>query len=51
MFVTLLLLLAFSPLRWKKAFVLLACQQQKSGKISHPGWKSAALVRESSQVL
>lgn len=34
----------------RKIICLAACQQDEMGKISCPGWKSAALIRESSHV-
>lgn len=39
------------PSLLEKIICLAACQKDKLGKISHPGWKSAALTRESSHVL
>lgn len=39
------------PSLLEKIICLASCQQDKLGKISHPGWNSAALFRESSHVL
>lgn len=39
------------PSLLEKIVCLASCQQDKLGKISHPGWNSAAVIRESSHVL
>lgn len=39
------------PSLLEKIICLASCQLDKLGKISHPGWNSAALIRESSHVL
>lgn len=39
------------PSLLEKIICLASCQQDRLGKISHAGWNSAALIRESSHVL